>query len=339
MNYDASVRKNDLPNYSTTLGSEMPKDSVSFGSSEGVANALKDGTTKIFKFIDAKGFFMEFLIVDTVSMIVPRILVGLNRDKDKTGKTNYQAGAEEAGREILSGPSMNLIPMGILALVSKALPASRMSKGTLQDLTDKMTEVVKGTSDLTNKETLNKALADKLFDGAFKEFDFGSQKQYDKYKEEFNKLLNESTKSEPKSMFTKLKDKLSGEKSDPFEAAKEKFAEHVSLINNKNIKAQPLNTKSVNGSPATELFEDFHSYSKDIIEKLTKTTEKASDFLEHSRFKRMGVKVTSAITAFVAVGSFLLYLPKIYQQGNVSPAAASAERAKAEAEKGGVNAN
>lgn len=339
INYDISCPKNDLLNCSTSFGNGIPKDSVSFGSSGNVKDVFKGGATGLFKFIANNGFFMEFLIVDSVSMIIPRIIVGLNRDKEKTGKTNYQAGMEEAGREILSGPSMNLIPMGILALVTKVLPASHMSKGALSDFTEKMTEIVKGAGTVKDKEALNKALADKLFDSAFEKFDFGSKGMYNKYKTEFNKLLNESTKLEPRSKFGKLKDKLCKADAAPFEAAQEKFKQHVSLINNKNLKAQPLDTGSVNGSPAGELFEDFRHYSKDITEKLVNTAGDAGEFLRQAKSKRMNVKILSALTAFVAVGSFLLYLPKVYQQGSISPAAASAERAKAEAAKGGANEN
>lgn len=323
INYDLNYRKNDLK-------TNVTKNNVSFGS---VSDAAKGGATWIFKFIANGGFFVEFLIVDAISMIAPRILVGLNRDKEKTGKINYQAGAEEAGREIFSGPSMNLIPMGIMMLVSKALPASHMSKETLDHLTTKMGEVAKEAVDLKDKGALDKALADKLFDDAFGEFNLDNKT---KLKEDFSKLLTDSAKIE-KGIFN----------NEAFKHNSEKFEELVSLINNKNKAGSPsLNPKTIKGSSATELFEDFRNYSRDVIEKVTKLTsiegaaKNTQEFLGKVQKSRLNVKLASAVTAFFAVGSFLLYLPKLYQQGKVSPAAASAERAKAEAAaQGGANEN
>lgn len=346
INYDTSFRKNDLPNYSASFGSGMPKDSVSFGS----VGPIRKGLTETFKWINKMGFFMEFLIVDTCSMVVPRIVVGLNRDKDKTGKTNYQAGWEEAGREILSGPSMNLIPMGILGAVCAFKPSSRMSRNTLKALTNNMNKVIDETPDLANlkKEDLNKALADKLFEDAFNPEKFSFENR-EGLKSEFVKLLTNSTIADKK-LFN----------SEAFKSNLNEFKEHVMKINNQGVKtggdvlldAKSIKLSTSNGEKvattsigAQDLFDDFHNYSKDVIEKLTKvsfaenTAEKAKGFLEKIQRQRLRLKTISAVTAFFAVGSFLLYLPKVYQQGKVSPAAKSAERAKAEAEQGGTNEN
>lgn len=343
-NYDAVTCKNNL-------NSNTVKRNPSFGSTgSGIKDFLKTGATETFKFIDRNGFFVEFLIVDTVSMVIPRIWIGLGRDKDKTGKTNYQAGAEEAGREILSGPSMNLIPMGLLALVTKYNPASHIGKGSLEALTSKMKQVVEQAPDLKEKSSLHKMLADKIFDDAFGEFELENKTEL---QGKFSELLTESTTLKPKSMLAKIGGKFSGNENDPFKKAIEAFEEHVALINNQNKKVKPLDTKGItlhtdvdeviNGvkskvatsGSAKDLFEDFHSYSKDILEKFTKTTQKeAADSLGKLTKQRLNLKLATAVTAFIAVGSFLLYLPKIYQQGSISPAAASAERAKAAAKEG-----
>lgn len=331
--------RNVFKKHTTGLNNQLTKDSVSFGSLGGVSDVLKGGATGLFKFIEKHGFFVEFLIVDTCSMIVPRILIGLNRDKDKTGKINYKAGAEEAGREILSGPSMNLIPMGIVALVSKILPASHMEKKTLKALNHNMSKVVDKTANLTEKEPLNKELAGKLFDDAFGDFNLKNKTEL---KDGFVSLLNDSTKVKSKEFKTKLSE----------------FEEHVAKINKQNIGAEPLDAKAIAltreikdskkipaNISAKDLFEDFRDYSKDVIEKLTKTTltengaGKAEGFFKKIQGSRANVKLATAVTAFLAVGSFLLYLPKIYQQGKISPAEESARRAQAEALKGGTNEN
>lgn len=310
-----SYRKNSLQNHPAESSIKIAKSNVSFGS---LGEAVKNQAVGLFKFIEKHGFFVEFLIVDTCSLVIPRILVGLNRDRDKTGKINYQAGAEEAGREVLSGPSMNLIPMGFIGLLSKVLSASHMSRSAITSFTDNMKQITETNPGIKKKEELHQKLADGLFDDAFGEFELQNKGDI---KTEFSKLLTKATNSQSKS---------------EFKNQKIAFVEYIKSINNKNTKSIPLNTKTIKlkagNTNAAELFEDFRDYSKDIIEKLIKTTDSPSKFLEKIEKNRLNIKFASAITVFFAVGSFLLYLPKVYQRGKVSPAMKSAQRAE-----GGAN--
>lgn len=333
LNYDSAHNKTGL-NTMPNLTGKVAKDSVSFGS---VAGALKDGTSGIFKWIEKKGFFVEFLIVDTLSMIVPRIWIGLNRDKDKIGHYNYKAGAEEAGRECLSGPSMNLIPMGILALASMAKPSSHMGRETIKGLTynmDKILEKTKTSEILSKQDQLDRQLADALFDDAF-----GSSS------------INKSQLAKLKDKFSNLLIEAKGLKGKDFDNKAKEFNAHIELINNQNKKA-PFRadlidlTTGVGKEDKTtlkgiELIKDFKNYSKDIVEKLSKQNfnktgfvEDAKKFISKLTTNRLNLKTASALAAFVAVGSFLLYLPKLYQQGGLSPAQESAMRAE-----GGANEN
>jgi len=329
-NYEAGCRKANIAVQHPCLSAQPTKDSVSFGS------AVKTGAAKFFNSIDKKGFFVEFLVIDTLSMIIPRVLIGLDRDKEKTGKVNYKAGAEEAGREVLSGPSMGLIPMAILYAVGASRPASHLQKNTLEGLTDNMKQVVAKAGDLTSHEKLQQGLAGQLFDTAF-----GEHKLDDKLKTKFCTLLDESTKLDSR-MF----------KNAEFKAKAEDFERLVSEINNKlEVEKATLDTKSVHlgfnkkgdalNVGANDLFKDFRNYSKDVIAKVTKetTVEGATINLEKALKSRLNIKTGTAVAGFLAVGAFLLYLPKLYQQSGLSPAQESAKRAQAEAAQGGANEN
>lgn len=309
------------------------KRNVAFGSSKNIA------TRAVETVIDGN-FLVNFLVVDALSMIIPRILIGLYRDKDKTGKYNYKAAAEEAGREVISGPSMMLIPMGIMQAYKHFAPAIHMETDTLKSFTNHMKEIV--TKNPDDKIDLNKKLADKLFDDAFANHDLKDKEQL---KTKFSELLNESTKVEKK-FFSTNKD---------YKAAAGKFAEHVALINNQNLKEAPKDAKSIvldtglvkdnkkvtTNLNAKELFEDFRNYSKDILKKVTnvKNGEEAATILGKMQRKRAFVKVSNGVIGFLAVGAFLLHLPKIYQVSKTSPAMESAKRAQKEAAKGGTNEN
>lgn len=346
-NYGAQLHAKNLSVPQSNFRGQVAKDSVSFGSSKTeIANKLKSGFTGIFEYIEKTGFFIEFLIVDTFSMMAPRTWVGLLRDKDKTGQYNYKAAAEEAGREISSGPTMNLIPMAIAALVTKFNPASHMETGVLDKFNEMMKGIVqeaKNSGALTDKASLDKILAGKIFDEAYK--DSNATKPF---KEDFINLLLQSTETKPKPWYLDI-----FSKEHKFGEHAAAFSEKVEEINNQASKdIAPSSPKGVRLAEKThvnacDLFGDFHYYSKDIIDKLTNKDfiKSASEgfkgdafkWLESAQKSRGQIKLATALSAFFAVGGFLLCLPKLYQRGKVSPAEESAKRAKAEV--GGAHEN
>ncbi len=343
-NYDSNCSK--TKEYSQNLNTGDTKNNVAF---RGIGSAFKNGATNSFKFIERAGFFIEFLIVDTLSMILPRVIVGLNRDKEKTGKWNYKAGAEEALRESLSGPSMNLIPMGILAAFCAFKPAARSEKAALEGLNSNMSELIDKMPDIKNKKALDKALASKLFEEAFGDKDIDS-----KLRKSFIDILTESPDTKKKlfnnevfknnmSQFEQIVNKINN-------TIKAKSApdspDCVTININKNIIENnvKLTKKTPISVSAASLYEDFGNYSRDITEKLTKasfvenSTKEAKHFLSNLQKTRIGLKFAMGISSFIAVGTFLLYLPKFYQLSKTSPAEESAKLA-AQGTKGGINEN
>lgn len=324
-----NCKVNGLPQVRNTANLSCGKDSVSFGSA-------KTGLVSVMDFIERKGFFCDFLVVDALSMILPRVTIGLLRDRDKTGKINYKAGAEEAGREVISGPSMMLIPIGAMQIYKHFAPATHMNRDTLKALTNNMGKIIEANDKpemLVNKEQLNGKLANKLFDEAFSDFELDNKEQL---KSKFSELLNNSTKLNKK-FFGKNKE---------FNNAAAEFEKHIVEINNKNKIKPPTDSKIIKLNEdakvqAKGLFEDFHNYSRDVVHKLTqKSFTKGVDaktFLEKIQVNRSITKFAAATTAFLAVGAFLLHLPKIYQVSKTSPAMESAKRAQKEAAQGGAN--
>ena len=313
-NYSQISGKNNLSLPQANQSNIGLKNDVAFGS---MGNTAKNAVTHSFKWIDSKGFFVEFLIVDALSLIAPRIWIGLNRDKEKLGHYNYYAGAEEAGREMTSGPSMNIIPMIFFAAMSYMKPATHIEKGTLKYLTQSVNDVIKNSKGELDSEALHKQFADKLFDDAFGKFD-----------------LDE--KANLKTQFSQMLIDAKGLKGKDFRAKAGKFEELVIKINNKNKAGKaPESPKNIvidknnikAHISAADFVEDFKDYSKDIIKKLKdgKVAKDASEgFLEKLTSRRIGIKYASIVAAFFAVGSFLLYLPRFYQRGKMSPAEQSA---------------
>jgi hypothetical protein len=332
--YDVGCRKNNLAQQ-PNLNIKAARSDVSFGSAKG-------GVVKVFNFVDKHGFFGEFLIVDTLSLVIPRILIGLNRDKEKTGHLNYKAGFEEAGREVFSGPSMFLIPMGLFEALKHVAPASKIQKNTLSELSEAMHNVVENTSDLStfkSKDKLSRAISGNLFDKAFGDYKLANKKAL---RTQFVDLLNNQS--------VKIVD----------------FENLVVQINNKNKTATTLDSKALNFSKiptsldpktlkvkknsvaAEHLFKDFKHYSKDIVNKFAindfvkgnigESKSAAKVFLDTVEKARRTTRIGASLSSYLAVGMFLLVLPKLYLKSKVSPAMESAKRARQEAA-GGTNEN
>lgn len=352
-NYDTNYAKNGIIAKSY-INHNAPKDSVSFGGlNGGFAEGSKKVVSKVFDTILAN-FFTTFLVVDSVSMIIPRIWVDLHRDKDKTGHFNYQAGAETAGREAMSGPSMNLIPMFILWAMNKKAPASHMERETLRGMTDSMQKAVQNLSsleDIKDQKKLDETLAAQIFESTFPEDKFALTDRQ-ALKSEFAKLLVDSKTVKPKLIFGKSED---------YKNKLNAFTEFVSKIYNQNKNVAPADSQAIMfdlisedkagkvSVSASHLFDDFHNYSKDVTQKLARKTfakttleackKEAVNALESMRKNRANIKIATTMTAFFAVGSFLLYLPKLYLKGKVSPAMNSVKRVQSETEpvKGGCD--
>lgn len=185
----------------------------------------------------------------------------------------------------------------------------------------------------TNKNDLDKALAEKVFNEAF-----ADKNVPEKLKTKFIDMLTNSSNVEKKLFNKEVFKNNTGE----FESLVDEIS---NIISGKEAPSNPKAFKIKNNTVlAGDLYADFANYSKDIISKLSKADfskeieEGATKFLETLKNNRMKLKTASAITSFIAVGSFLLYIPKLYQRGKVSPAQESAMRAKAEVE-GGSNEN
>ena len=72
--------------------------------------------------IENGGLFVSFTLQDMLGTNLPRPIMGLLRNsKENDGKKNTKFAAKELVREMLTGPSMFLIPMGLLGVGKKVV--------------------------------------------------------------------------------------------------------------------------------------------------------------------------------------------------------------------------
>ena len=114
INNSASTNNNEVKKQSssTNISSANNAKDLAFNGAGDMVIMFMDG-------IERGGFVASFLAQDCVGMVAPRILEGLNRNREETGHLNWDFAKREGLRECLSGPSMFVIPAGMLYFIKK----------------------------------------------------------------------------------------------------------------------------------------------------------------------------------------------------------------------------
>lgn len=249
-------------------------------------------------FIENNGFLGEFLTIDTVGMAAPRTIQGYARNSKELGHPNYKAGTEEIIREVLSGPAFFFVPLGTLGLSALTLGSvAKVENSTLDVFKGVMKEHVK---DIKNPKKVQKDFISGLMNTAFK--DYKNEKPQIKILENtLNNVVNGSvSKKEARKQVTSaltLLNKGNG-----------KYLDNTSLI---KIGKKEMDINA--------LVADVPNYLKNFNQKAKNTTENATGFLEKFTRKAKNIRNIANILAVVALGAFLLIIPKIYQQDKKFP--------------------
>ena len=157
---------------------------ISFtASSENILARSADIITTGIEKLQKGGHFMEFCVVDLLGMWIPRIWQNLLRNREELGHLNYKAGAEETIREILTGPSMFIIPLFFLALSNKFFGAASRVRFDMAERFNAVFSQVCEKSPLNilkNPETLKKAFYGNMLDKILEPYKLSTceQKQY-----------------------------------------------------------------------------------------------------------------------------------------------------------------
>jgi hypothetical protein len=126
---------------------------------------MSDSFSRAMEKVELGKFMAEFLLVDLIGMMVPRTYQAFMRNREELGHYNYKAGTEEAIRELLTGPSMTLMPILSLAIAKKyGGNGTQLDKTTLDKFTNIMSEVVKDENVDKSSKGIRKAFYGKIFD-------------------------------------------------------------------------------------------------------------------------------------------------------------------------------
>ena len=260
----------------------------------GVADLIENG-----------GLAISFTLQDMLGTNLPRPIMGLMRNtKENKGEKNTKFAAKELVREMLTGPSMFLIPMGMLGAGKKLI-------GKTIDVPMKF---IKSFGEIHSAQALNEA------GQAISKQDF--------YKNAFTQII-QNAKSEPQASKETL------EKAADFaerlaKTAKDKVAqketltklsdEFVGIVKShaKDAANTDFTIASISktaSAPFKETVSHMMSYADDIVEKAKNCdTGKINEFIKKLSNKKVIERLGANIAMYAAVMAFLQIIPRLYNR-------------------------
>lgn len=277
--------------------------------------------------IDKGGFAASFIAQDGIGMVAPRIYEGLNRNRKedengkKTGPLNWEFARREGIREILSGPSAFLIPMGIMAIVKKTSgTANNVHVNHIETLGNNFADyAAKNLEHLKDAQAFKKGYYAQVFENALynstdKNLNGDALKQTaqnfaDKLVEAENKRAGKNKKGA---------NKLLGEIVDEYMKIRKQNAapssNELEVILKVEGKDKPL------GTNIRRLVQSLTDYSGDALEKVNKHLSKNAngsidEYIKKFNTHRAGTRVLSNLGMWSAVVGFYTLIPKLYNLG------------------------
>lgn len=283
--------------------------------------------------IDKGGFAASFIAQDGIGMVAPRIYEGLNRNRQtdengkKTGPLNWEFARREGIREILSGPSAFLIPLGILTIIKKASgTANNVHVDHINILGKNFSDfAVKNPTQLKNPAEFKKGYYAQVFENIFnnstdKRFNVKEKAQHfaDKLVEAETKRVNKDRKgagkiqSELIGEYMKIRKQFASPSSDELGVILK--SEEKNKTVSSNIKRIIQSLSDYSGDALAKTNKYISSQSGHTAEELAKDGSLAK-YVKNFNLHRAGTRVLSNFGMWGAVVAFYTLIPKLYNMG------------------------
>ena len=261
----------------------------------GLANLIENG-----------GLLVSFTLQDMLGTNLPRPIMGLMRNsKENNGEKNTKFAAKELVREMLTGPSMFLIPMGLL----------KLGKPVLGETIDVPRAQIKALGDIHAANPLNAAgqtLSKKEFyQNAFTEIIKNAKSEPQATEEtikkagEFAEKLATSLAKDKKS-----KSKAIGELADDFVGIAKQHAKDAAHTDFTIAKLSQ--TTAV---PFKDGVKSIVAYADDVVGKVKgQDAGKLSEAIKKVANNKSLVRVGVNVGMYAAVIAFLKIIPKLYNK-------------------------
>lgn len=261
----------------------------------GLANLIENG-----------GLLVSFTLQDMLGTNLPRPIMGLMRNsKENNGEKNTKFAAKELVREMLTGPSMFLIPMGLL----------KIGKPVLGETIDVPRAQIKALGDIHAANPLNAAgqtlTKKEFYQNAFTEIIKNAKSEPQATEEtikkagEFAEKLATSLAKDKKS-----KSKAIGELADDFIGIAKQHAKDAA--HSDFTVAKLSQTTAV---PFKDGVKSIMAYADDVVGKVKgQDASKLSEAIKKAANNKSLVRVGVNVGMYAAVIAFLKIIPKLYNK-------------------------
>ncbi len=305
------------------------------------------------------GFAASFTLQDMTGTNIPRTYQALHRNKEITGENNYKAAAEVAIREFLTGPSMTVIPMAVLAVVKRTSgTANEVPLENIGVFSDQMKDILGKQkfirSDLEfpknfpeqYSQRMKSSFYERMFAMALGE-DTDGGKKVSKTAKELAGMLEEYDIAPKRGFFKQLLNKdLTEKASDNAKRAKGAKIEAKDQIFNKIVTKfsdarknmtgdySDLLSTDMNGTLSkpnsiTSLIKDFSNFGNDVQKTLIKQSSKNGSmslasmkfdsFMDDFKTVKTGSKFLTNALMVIAAGLFMIKIPQLYTLYKTNP--------------------
>lgn len=341
--------------YNSHVNNAQPK-KASKGSNPSFGGAL---AINFWDAVARGGFAASFTLQDMTGTNFPRTWQALQRNKEITGENNYKAAAEVAIREFVTGPSMTLIPMAVLAIAKKTGgKANDVPLENIAPFADQMKAILEKTefhrTDLDfvknfpqqYSQRIKLSFYERMFALALGE-NIGDGKNISDHAKHLAKML-EQYDDAPKRGFMKqllnqdLREKVDNTGTETKGAiiqAKDQILEKIittftDIRKTSETDYTRLLKTDMNGlldkeNSITTLVKDFSNFGCDVQNVMKKSTAhngaitdvsvRVNSFMDHFKAQRTGSKFLTNVLMVVATGLFMMNIPKLYTLYKTNP--------------------
>lgn len=286
---------------------------------------LDSAALKIANAIENGGLFVSFTLQDMIGTNIPRPVMGLLRNnKENKGEKNYKFAAKELVREMLTGPSMFLIPMGLLAVGKKTIGKTVDTPAKFINDFAKIhaDKPLNAAGDAISKQRFLKNTFAEILKNAKGETEITSAtfKEAGKYVEKLSSM--KKTKSLFKSFNIietmkdnkKIKEKNREIIDDLLTSFSNTVKEHSNDVVYTDYTVAKISEKT--SAPLKETITHMMSYADDVVEKASKQTDtsKLNEYIKKVADKKILIRAGMNIAMYAAVLAFLKIVPSLYNK-------------------------
>ena len=290
-----------------------------------------DYLVNFWQFVDNGGRALQFTVEDMFGTNFPRTYKGAMAGYKYTGKVNIPALLQEALREFLTGPTMCIVPIAVLALAKKSGKTANTHIENIENLSYLMKQAAKQGNSINQDNFLKTVIKDLITKTSGKEAvndDIDTLlKALKEYKEKASGLSSKE--------FLKEKGKKAAKKevSSALESLQTTFEGIVKRTkdNFKNTDFTQVKYSINESRQGSTNFKNYVEYIDAYIQDFAKRFNKDGllDATQEniSKFKSlfMGKRIITIASMFAITGFLMSFIPKIYTlaSGGINPNASA----------------